>query len=355
MQSDMHYYGTYALARAAGLKRKIAQVVASAAEYVDDATESDGVSVEDGRHILPEETAHKMIDYKNADPDDQRRVWLPFHFLPAGEGTSIDEKLVCRKNSAVAKAMVARNLATAAQVDYGLHLLGITAHVYADTFAHYGFIGANSPMNGVKDDTLDTETDSPEIKEYILNKAKDMLANILSSAISDAFPLGHGAVATFPDRPYLRWQYRNSHTDELVVRDNRVDYLEGSKSLYDMFQSYLELVPSARDQKSVQPWTKIRANVKRIIALEADKQGRANAWKKAMREPGAIIQNSERIPDYLGDQWTKSIEEWHFHPIRTPPVGQLLKSNVHLYYRAAREHRNYIITDLLPSRGILAA
>lgn len=40
MQTDFHYYATYALGRAAGLKPDVATVVATAAQYVDDATES---------------------------------------------------------------------------------------------------------------------------------------------------------------------------------------------------------------------------------------------------------------------------------------------------------------------------
>ena len=41
MQQDMHYYGTYAMARAAGLAVKDAKILAYAAQYVDDATSND--------------------------------------------------------------------------------------------------------------------------------------------------------------------------------------------------------------------------------------------------------------------------------------------------------------------------
>ena len=36
MQVDMHYYGTYAMARAAGLKADVCKIIATAAEFVDD-------------------------------------------------------------------------------------------------------------------------------------------------------------------------------------------------------------------------------------------------------------------------------------------------------------------------------
>lgn len=354
MQSDMHYYGTYALARTAGIKRNVARVIASAAEYVDDAIIDNNVQMEDGRHMLPEVTAHKSIDYKNADADDQRRVWLPFHFLPGGQGRTIDEKLVCRKDSPIAKEVVSRNLDVAGGAAYGPHLVGITAHVYADTFAHYGFIGANHPHNAVRDGSLKTTTESDEIKDYIWSKAKSMFSNILASAISDAFPLGHGSVATFPDRPYLRWEYRREHSGDHVSRDNRRDFLQGSKALHEMFQRYAAANPGLADAAAFRPWNDLSPVVKGILAIEADKAGRTKAWKEAMRA-GQLAPMPESIPAYLGEKWTSDVEEWHFRPSRAPAVGELVKSDVHLFYRAARTHRNMVITDLLPEKGILAA
>ncbi len=354
MQSDMHYYGTYVLARTAGIKRGVARIIASAAEYVDDAILDSSVHMEDGRHMVAEMTAHKTIDYKNADADDQRRVWLPFHFLPGGGGQSINEKIVCGKNSPIAREMVRRNLDTARTTVYGPHLVGITAHVYADTFAHYGFIGANHPHNAVRKNSLKTTTKSDDISDYIWKKARRMFDNIIASAISDAFPLGHGVVATFPDRPYLRWEYRRQHDGEHIQRDNRTDYLQGSKALYGMFQDYVAAMPSIADPTGYKPWNDIRSVIKTILAIEEDKAGRFQAWKDAMLA-GALTPASESIPAYLGAKWTKDIEEWHFRPSRAPAVGKLVNSDIHRFYRAARTHRNMIITDLLPEKGILAA
>lgn len=354
MQSDMHYYGTYVLARTAGIKRGVARVIASAAEYVDDAIHDNNVHMEDGRHMMAEVTAHKSIDYKNADADDQRRVWLPFHFLPGGAGQSIDEKIVCGKDSPIAREMVRRNLVHAGSVAYGHHLIGITAHVYADTFAHYGFIGANHEHNAIRKSSLKTTTQDPDIGDYIWKKARGIFSNILASAISDAFPLGHGVVATFPDRPYLVWEYRREHDGAHVQRDNRKDFLQGSKALYGMFQNYAAATPGIADPAGHRPWDEIRPAVRNILAIEADKAGRTDAWKAAMKA-GTLTPASESIPGYLGEKWTKDIEEWHFRPSRAPGVGELVKSDVHLFYRAARTHRNMIITDLLPEKGILAA
>ena len=39
MQSDMHFYGTYVLSRAAGIPREDAHTIAYASQFVDDSTE----------------------------------------------------------------------------------------------------------------------------------------------------------------------------------------------------------------------------------------------------------------------------------------------------------------------------
>ena len=62
MQLDMHYYGTYALALAAGLTPEAAQIVATSAEFVDDNTARDHVEFQNGPHIDKEATAHHTVD-----------------------------------------------------------------------------------------------------------------------------------------------------------------------------------------------------------------------------------------------------------------------------------------------------
>ena len=41
MQIDMHFYGIYALARAAGIKPDSAHTIASASQFVDDALDGE--------------------------------------------------------------------------------------------------------------------------------------------------------------------------------------------------------------------------------------------------------------------------------------------------------------------------
>ena len=151
MDIDMHLYGVYALARAAGIKDNTAWDIAYCSQFVDDSVEDEDVVIEDDFALLPAMTSHAALDLKNAERGDQWKVWLPFHFLPGNEpenGTFL-QRLTCRKNSKVAQKMVADALDEKNRRLWP-HLIGVTAHVYADTFAHYGFVGIGSSANKVK-------------------------------------------------------------------------------------------------------------------------------------------------------------------------------------------------------------
>ncbi|MFH1582057.1 MAG: DUF6765 family protein [Pseudomonadota bacterium] len=53
MQIDMHYYDTYAMARAAGITRNAAKVIATAAQFVDDNAAKNSIKFRNGgRHAI---------------------------------------------------------------------------------------------------------------------------------------------------------------------------------------------------------------------------------------------------------------------------------------------------------------
>ena len=350
MQKDMHYFGVYALARAAGMKANAAEVMATASQYVDDAIWDKEVFSADGRSILTELTAHKLLNLKNADPEDQRKVWLPFHFLPGGEGDNPTGRLACRMNSPIAKKLVRHNTAVAADTPYGLHLLGITAHVYADTFAHQGFIGANHSYNGIEAGSIAIEVSSQGILDYIQDKAAAFWKEIVSFGLSHAFPLGHAAAATYPDRPYLRWQYTRAEDGTRIERDNPKDFVNGCKALYEMFAGYLDKVPGHGQSGTARRWGKIRGTVKRIIEAEGTKEARIRMWKDEMRE-NRLFGGSTRVPEYKGPKWSASIDD--LEPGKIPK--DMKKLPVYRFYQAARIHRAHVLSNLLPASGIIAA
>ena len=101
MQIDMHFYGVYALSRAAGIKPEIAKKIAYASQFVDDAIEDEAIEIEDKKAVLPTTTSHKPLDYQNTLSGDQWKVWVPFHFIPGNDenAKTFTEKMVCQKNS----------------------------------------------------------------------------------------------------------------------------------------------------------------------------------------------------------------------------------------------------------------
>ena len=90
MQTDMHYFGTYAMARAAGLAPAVCQTIATAAEFMDDNGDKETIPFPDGGRLDLVPTAHHVTDLiANNDLRDQRLIWLPSS-LPAGERGGFD-------------------------------------------------------------------------------------------------------------------------------------------------------------------------------------------------------------------------------------------------------------------------
>ena len=115
MQIDMHFYGIYALARAAGIKPDSAHTIAYASQFVDDALDGEVNVLKNHKAVFPIITSHKPMDYQNAMFRDQWKVWVPFHFLPGNlkNGRSFYEKMQCLKatESETAGKILAHSLA----------------------------------------------------------------------------------------------------------------------------------------------------------------------------------------------------------------------------------------------------
>ena len=248
MQLDMHYYGTYAMARTAGLKPGICKTIATAAQFVDDNAAKIEYRISGRRQNRRPGYGPPCVGcHQQPRSEDQRQVWVPFHFLPGNKGNSFSQRLVCRENSKIARDLVDHHLTFAAH-PAGVCLIGVAAHVYADTFSHYGFSGVGSRYNRVDNDSFEFDAGlDPDIADYIRKKERDFfkrfgkgggfIANIkswLAETVSGA--LGHGAVATYPDRPYLKWSFEYEYPKkEREIRDNPISFLKGCEALHAMF------------------------------------------------------------------------------------------------------------------------
>ena len=380
MQKDMHYFGTYAMARAAGLAPQVCQTIATAAEFVDDNGDRETIEFPDGGRLDFVPTAHHTTDIKNIDHHDQRLIWVPFHFIPGNEGRTISERLLCRKDSEIAREMVKHNLSLADK-PFGFYLAGITAHVYADTFSHYSFSGVSSRWNKIDSSSFVLVDVDPKISDHIERKAtrfrkrygKEMsdLPNIrnpekwnhtLSSAISklkDRFVssaaeslsggLGHGAAMTYPDRPYLRWQfdyeYRKKRSSGL--RDNPATFLDACEKLHGMFVLLGEQNQDAK-RDGGRAFEDIQDTVARILATQARRDGRERAWKNAAKA-GELFVGAESILPYQGAQWERGLDGLR----KATDSRKALDKPIFRFFQAAAAHRTFVLRDLLTRHGLV--
>lgn len=346
MQLDMHYYGTYAVARSAGIKAGTAREIALAAQYVDDSSEI-SAEIADGAYIHVDATAHHPSELQpNTNRYDQRKVWVPFHFLPGNQGNDLHERLVCKKDSAIAREMVDNALTHSNEI-YGSLLMGITAHVYADTFSHYGFSGISSPMNYVEAETIKPIVKTEEILQYVTGKLNSFIEQRAADA-ANLLGLGHGGVATCPDRPYLTWSFTYSDGRSSGERRNHETFLEACEMLHGMFTRFVQRAPEHLDRNAQQPFNAISQTVSDILACEGKLDQRIAGWQKASLS-GSLHGSGlkEMIPEY--DSATFTNEESRMLEMELPAAQN---TTIYRFIQAANVHRRYVLQQLLPKHGL---
>ena len=374
MQLDMHYYATYAMARAAGIEPDEARVIATSAQFVDDNIARSHVEFRDGSRIDQEATAHHPIDLSNRDDRDQRRVWVPFHFIPGNVGDSYTERLKCRMDSPIVQELRDYHL-TYWDRGFALHLLGITAHVYADTFSHYGFSGVSSRGNRVDNSSFRFHEEVEDVedmiaplsramRDYVTEKADrffrgrgdhgGLLTNVkswLAENLSGA--LGHGSVATLPDRPYLVWSFDYERDDAVAgrrsIRNNPDTYLAGCRALHDMFRRFAGMRADVRVSDDGREFEAIAPRVREVLLVQADKAGRIAAWQDAAGSGEIFGVGDETIQEYDGHTWNVQWEELDGNEGNEGAMDL----QVWQFYRAAALHRTYVLRDLLPKYGLI--
>ena len=373
MQIDFHHAVTYVCARLAGFEPEDADVVAHSAQYVDDATAQGEIWFDNGMFFERTASAHKTLDYRNSKALANHRVWLPFHFLPGNLGEPAPAEVptytkeefltrcICRPNSPPAQDLM-RAIVARQDRPYALHRLGIASHVYLDTWAHQGFVGYEHRVNMAKD--LDTDQDGGAAA--LTEKVKAFFGGAFDEAagrfVSGALPLGHGAVLSYPDRPYLRWSY----TDGLgtrVSRDNPRDFENAVRHLYQHYRRYLAYPASGDAVFDIEydfpeEFSRIGVHIGGITHPDGD--SRHAQWLKLVRD-GEFGFSEEA--DYIG----KGAGSWKHdaletlddiagntpdEPVALPAAFQT--SNWKLFHDALHAHRFYVLHELLPRYGLLA-
>ncbi len=347
MQLDMHYYGTYAMARGAGLTPEVCKIIATAAQFVDDNAGHKNLNAKDKGHLNVTASAHHSVDGDNLGNDDQRLVWVPFHFLPGNEGDSYEHRLQCVKDSAIARQMLQHHLGRANKV-YAPHLIGVAAHVYADTFAHYGFSGISSKANYIDDDTFEFDSALPsDALSYIQKKwlrFKTKMQADAAETISGG--LGHGAAHTYPDRPYLKWSFTYEDGRSSGHRSNPDTFLEACEKLHNLFIAFGQANVDAQ-QRPPTPFADMKAKIIEVLGVTKPGEGRIEAWQDAMASGDLFA--PEQAPEYNGKAWLDDlnrIEELN-------DSSEVLNMDAFHFLQATAIHRTYVLRELLPEHGLL--
>jgi hypothetical protein len=349
MQIDFHHAVTYVAARGAGFSPQDAEVIAYAAQYVDDAVCDGTVCFSTGAAYTRISSAHKTVDPHNMDDISNHLVWLPFHFLPGNggkksdqevEGTFID-KIVCRPDSEVAKDVLELTLQARGKAN-ALHRLGVTMHVYADTWAHQGFAGVLHDINEVDD--------AQEIgKEGIFS---GNLGEVVTGWIAERFvpALGHGRAQVLPDMPFLKWQYKDGRGTP-IERDNTDLFCRAADEMCKFMQRFRDapatgLPPGdlGKIRTLFTTWTDIdggKRHGKWIAAIASgvfsfgpatisyDDTGRGS-WKAKALRTAQDLPVHQYDPSFLTSDWKK-------------------------FHDAVQQHRLALLHDVLPQYGICAA
>lgn len=354
MQIDMHFYGTYAVARIAGFSPELARIVATATQFVDEAVAAEPIEVGEQRYMLPIVSAHEMLDIgSNFDKMDQWKVWVPFHFLPGGEGSSVDQRLVCLLgepgNVAVEDIIQMALEAGASNKPYALHLLGIVSHVIQDTYAHYGFSGMGLEMNKVEQDTL-RPFNVDRLGSYISRKL-DTFKERVAASFAEASMLGHAGAATFPDRPYLKWGFEYSNPDLPDVEylnqphDNPVTFYQACTRLHAIYKAFLE-GKTELEQPHLDFDEPVERNITQILAVEGKKDERCGHWVNAISARNLFddVTNEDQELDY-------SSLGWGVGAMKENPFAST--TNAFQYHRAAHKYLEKVHDDILPKLKIL--
>ena len=356
MQIDMHYHGTYCLARAAGIDQPSATTIAYSTQFVDDNVAASVDDHDDGSQLYAIPTAHHAIDISNREADDQRYIWVPFHFIPGAVGNSFTEQLICRKDSDIARQMIS-NHASMGGEPFALELLGIGTHVYQDTFAHYGFSGVSSRRNKVDGDSFVLTQDEAVVEAILgrtfgewISQHGGLVKNIRSriSGLAELYSgaLGHGGVSTYPDLPFLQWQFTYEQSGETVLHDNPATYLEGSKAMHEVYRQFAMQYPEYQSDTKV-PWVELEDKIKWILSQEGNKWDRLAVWNSCAEE--GIFGKPETIPAYDDAEWNSQCED--LGNLESGSDG--LELGVHRFYRAASYHVHYVLRELLPEHGLM--
>lgn len=354
MQIDFHHTVTYVCSRIVGFNHEEANIISYSSQYVDDATNSGLIKFKNGAMYNRISSAHTTFDIKShMNKLENHQVWVPFHFLPGNDGKKAGynnlgrfyKKLICKPNSYISNDMVTSAIKDNKK-EYSLHRLGITMHVYVDTFAHQGFAGIIHEVNEVNDLKLENEklSDFDELK---------------SQSLSKRFPMGHGAALECPDKPYLKWSYKNGiKHSKRVNRDNLVIFKDAVLNMIKKLKEYRKKSKLDILETQNKDIEKIYYNLEHYTIPNGEK--RHKKWLEDIKNGSFSFGKVDLsyIPKGKGSWKYEAIGQesfFDFFDDKFEYKDSFLSSDWKMFHDALMAHRFDIIHHILPKYGMCIA
>ena len=368
MQKDFHYYCMAVLCRAAGFNPGDALTIAYASQYVDNATESELIRIDTGEGYLkfdPVCTSYAGLDViASLAWSAQKRVWVPFHFLPSRPFDAQDPafSFITRPASLFATLLIDQADAEPLEA-YSRRLcrFGVALHVYADSWAHQDFSGRKERG---ENDVEAIYVYDREKKRWVYPLAENILFNALPQ-------IGHAEAGHYPDLCYQKWKFTlyTPTASRQIERDNTDLFIEAAHSIYQKLLLVEKVNPAP-----VIPWEGLEPRLrplfitpgKKPTALDrsslqaygahvaANLEARCRAWQRAFGgwfseagQPYAYDRTAWRHAALEGDvEWDDYSElEWaSMLPLRSRP--DFWDSLWVHFHRAALRQRHFVLENL---------
>lgn len=356
MKIDAHYYGILAFARAIGFKKEYAHTIAYASQFVDDAKINQIVLKSSPENLEFEiisgepsffnmATCHSYFKINTFNYEAMTNNTIAFHFVPGCKGENFAKKLRCSEESPIIL-----NILKELEQDNDLIKLGITLHAYADTFSHQGFSGLISKVNDIKDCHSCSSNKYNRLRESLIIFLKKLFKVKFDKYLDKLNPAyGHAQVFTYPDTPYLKWQYKYDYSDEFcekykeTIIDNKIRFIEAFKSIHNYLNNYLNNNPEYRDNSVNFKDYEVLFNA---LIKESTTKKRIKNWKKILIEEELINKNDIDILTYNKELWLKEAfknyqsEKFNNRKVSDVEINNNFEnSNWYKYYKAVKWYK----------------
>ncbi|HNT25226.1 MAG TPA: hypothetical protein PKM21_12710 [Anaerolineales bacterium] len=367
MQKDFHYFAIAVLCRAAGFNPADALTIAYASQYVDNATESELIRIDIGGGYLkfdPVCTCYQGLDaVASLAWSAQKRVWIPFHFLPARpfDPLAPNFSFITRPGSPFTELLIDQACKEPLEENTRrLCRIGVALHAYADSWAHQDFSGRKE--HG-ENDVEEISTYHRETRRWDHPLAENLLFDILPQ-------IGHAEAGHFPDLSYQKWRfYLCTPERRQIERDNVELFIHAARSIYHKLVPVDKISPSPLVPWNVlepqlrtlfadpgkKPTTLDRSNLRAYRSYqEKNLDLRCQAWQKTF---GDWFSSAGELYAYDHSTWRRealegdvdwdgySERDWYqMLPLRSRP--NFWNSRWVHFHRAALRQRHFVLENL---------